>query len=93
MKEDIMRYIAILSVLCLLLGCAIVHGADTLHMYAGAASKPPTEEAAQLYENKTGVKIDRVIGSSGHVLSQMYLGSQVLCLSSMQLSEPSIPSA
>ena len=46
---------------------------ETLLMYAGAASKPPTEEAIQLFEEKTGIKIDVVFGGSGKVLSQMKL--------------------
>ena len=45
----------------------------TLLVYAGAASKPPTEEAAQLFETKTGVHVDLVFGGSGTVLSQMTL--------------------
>jgi molybdate transport system substrate-binding protein len=45
----------------------------TLLVYAGAASKPPTEEAAALFEKKTGIKVDIVFGGSGTVLSQMTL--------------------
>lgn len=44
--------------------------------YVGAASKPPTEEAAKLYEEKTGVKVELVFGGSGYVLSQMKLAKQ-----------------
>ncbi len=47
-----------------------------LLVYAGAASKPPTEEAAKIFEEKTGVKIDLVFGGSGSVLSQMKLNKQ-----------------
>lgn len=47
--------------------------AEKLLVFAGAASKPPTEEAATLYEAKTGVKVELVFGGSGHVLSQMRL--------------------
>jgi len=43
-------------------------------IFAGAASKPPTEEAARKFEAKTGVKVDLVFGGSGYVLSQMILG-------------------
>ena len=50
--------------------------ADRLLVYAGAASKPPTEEAAALYEQRTGVKVDVVFGGSGYVLSQMKLARQ-----------------
>ena len=50
--------------------------AESLLVFVGAASKPPTEEAAKLYEKKTGVKVDLVFGGSGHVLSQMKLARQ-----------------
>lgn len=70
----------------LVTGIALLPGADrstpersaaqTLLAYVGAASKPPTEEAVTLYEKKTGVKVDLVIGGSGSVLSQMKLAKQ-----------------
>jgi molybdate transport system substrate-binding protein len=50
--------------------------AEKLLVYAGAASKPPTEEAAKLYEQKTGVTVELVFGGSGYVLSQMKLAKQ-----------------
>ncbi len=49
---------------------------ESLLMYAGAASKPPTEEAVELYQKKTGVKIEVVFGGSGSVLSQMKLAKE-----------------
>jgi molybdate transport system substrate-binding protein len=52
------------------------YAAESLLVYAGAASKPPAEEAARLYEQKTGVKVELVIGGSGSVLSQMRLSRQ-----------------
>lgn len=48
--------------------------AETLLVFAGAASKPPTELAAKAFEEKTGVKVELVFGGSGYVLSQMELG-------------------
>lgn len=64
-------------ILALVLGSAgPVTGAETLLVFAGAASKPPTEEAARLYEQKTGVKVELVFGGSGYVLSQMKLARQ-----------------
>lgn len=51
-------------------------GADSLLVFAGAASKPPTEEAAKAFEAKTGVKVDIIFGGSGFVLSQMMLGKK-----------------
>lgn len=50
--------------------------AEKLLVFAGAASKPPTEEAAALFEQQTGVKVDLVFGGSGYVLSQMKLAKQ-----------------
>ena len=44
-----------------------------LLIFAGAASKPPTEEAAKAFEKKTGVKVNLTFGGSGFVLSQMTL--------------------
>ncbi|MFN3135703.1 MAG: molybdate ABC transporter substrate-binding protein, partial [Candidatus Kryptonium sp.] len=45
-------------------------------VFAGAASKPPTEEVAKAFEKKTGIKVDLVFGGSGYVLSQMMLAKQ-----------------
>jgi molybdate transport system substrate-binding protein len=50
--------------------------AESLLVFAGAASKPPTEEATELYEQKTGVKVELVFGGSGSMLSQMKLAKQ-----------------
>ncbi|MFN3813526.1 MAG: molybdate ABC transporter substrate-binding protein, partial [Aquificaceae bacterium] len=49
---------------------------EKLLIFAGAASKPPTEEAAKAFEKKTGVKVDLVFGGSGYVLNQMILTKQ-----------------
>lgn len=48
----------------------------SLLVYAGSASQPPTEEAAKLFEEKTGVRIDLIFGGSGAVLSQMELAKK-----------------
>jgi molybdate transport system substrate-binding protein len=47
-----------------------------LLVFAGAASKPPTEDAAKAFEQYTGIKVDVVFGGSGYVLSQMKLSKQ-----------------
>lgn len=49
---------------------------EPLLVFAGAASKPPTEEIAQAYEEKTGRKVDVTFGGSGYVLSQMRLAQR-----------------
>jgi molybdate transport system substrate-binding protein len=71
-----MRHLALTILFSLSLSSTVVQGADTLLVYAGAASKPPTEEAAKLYEQKTGVKVELVFGGSGYMLSQMKLARQ-----------------
>jgi molybdate transport system substrate-binding protein len=48
----------------------------TLLAYVGAASKPPTEEVAKLFERKTGIRVELVFGGSGYVLTQMKLAKQ-----------------
>jgi molybdate transport system substrate-binding protein len=45
-------------------------------MFAGSASKPPTEEAIKTFEEKTGIKVEAVYGGSGKVLSQMKLAKE-----------------
>jgi len=49
---------------------------ESLMIFAGAASKPATEEAAKEFEAKTGIKVDTIFGGSGYVLSQMILGKK-----------------
>jgi molybdate transport system substrate-binding protein len=48
-------------------------GAGDLLIFAGAASKPPTEEVARIYQRKEGVRVLATFGGSGFVLSQMKL--------------------
>ena len=52
------------------------HSEESLLVFAGAASKPPTEEAAKAFEKKSGIKVDLVFGGSGFVLSQMILAKK-----------------
>lgn len=47
--------------------------AEELLVFAGAASKPATEEVAKVFENKTGIRVNLTFGGSGFVLSQMEL--------------------
>jgi molybdate transport system substrate-binding protein len=44
-----------------------------LLIFAGAASKPATEEVAKIFQEKTGIPVDVIFGGSGFVLSQMKL--------------------
>ncbi len=68
---------------CLLLSCAVLlfplsgtSLGQELTVFAGAASKPPTEEAARAFEKKTGMKVNLTFGGSGFVLSQMTLAKK-----------------
>jgi molybdate transport system substrate-binding protein len=68
-----------LSALTLLTVAAFTHSAvagERLLIYAGAASKPPTEDAVKLFEEQTGAKVEVVFGGSGYVLSQMRLAKR-----------------
>lgn len=53
-----------------------LYAEDRIIIFAGAASKPPTEEVAKAFEKKTGIKVDLNFGGSGYVLSQMILSKQ-----------------
>jgi molybdate transport system substrate-binding protein len=50
--------------------------APRLMVFAGSASKPPTQEAAKAFTAKTGIPVDLIFGGSGYVLSQMKLSRQ-----------------
>jgi len=45
-------------------------------IFAGSASKPPTEEVVRVFQKKTGIHVDVIFGGSGFVLSQMKLGKK-----------------
>lgn len=47
-----------------------------LLIFAGAASKPPTEEAIKAFQEKTGIPVDITFGGSGFVLAQMKLAQK-----------------
>ena len=42
-------------------------------IFAGAASKPATEETVRIFQEKFGIPVDVIFGGSGFVLSQMKL--------------------
>jgi molybdate transport system substrate-binding protein len=60
------------SYMCCQTFCYAAEG-KTLEVFAGAASKPATEEAAQLFENKTGIRVLLHFGGSGKMLADMKL--------------------
>ena len=47
-----------------------------LLIFAGAASKPATEEAVRIFQERFGRRVDVNFGGSGFVLSQMKLGKR-----------------
>lgn len=46
---------------------------SNLLIFAGAASKPPTEEIVALFEARTGAKVDVNFGGSGTMLAEMQI--------------------
>ncbi len=64
----------------LILVLTIVHYAQSspnrILIYAGAASKPATEEIVKAFKEKTGIVADVIFGGSGFVLSQMKLSKK-----------------
>ncbi len=47
-----------------------------LLLFAGAASKPPTEKVVHDFQKKSGILVEAVFGGSGFVLSQMKLSKR-----------------
>jgi molybdate transport system substrate-binding protein len=70
MKKILKGLIAILALAGVFLKDA---RAEDFLVFAGAASKPATEEIARIYQQKEGVKVLTTFGGSGFVLSQMKL--------------------
>jgi molybdate transport system substrate-binding protein len=71
-----MKHITKFSLLFLLLLFPLWGDSPRLMIFAGSASKPPTEEAAKAFSAQTGIPVDLVFGGSGYVLSQMKLSRQ-----------------
>ncbi len=67
---------SLLGTLYATFSCTTVNASQELMVFAGAASKPPTEEAAKAFEAKYGTKVFCTFGGSGFVLSQMILGKK-----------------
>jgi len=62
-------------VLITMTGCGNSRVEDkSITAFVGSASKPPMEEAAALFEIRTGIKVYLNFGGSGTLLSQMKLG-------------------
>jgi molybdate transport system substrate-binding protein len=72
--EEYMKRVFFAFIVIAFLLTGVVSAEERLLIFAGAASKPPTEEVAKLFSEKYGVKVETVFGGSGYVLSQMILG-------------------
>jgi molybdate transport system substrate-binding protein len=70
MKTYLLLLSTVIIILIAMTGCSS-SSAEMLFAFCGSASKPAMEEAALLFEQKTGVSISFNFGGSGHVLSQM----------------------
>lgn len=55
---------------------AIAVASQQVVVFAGSASQPPLEEAAQTFQDKTGIPIILHLGGSGAMLNQMQLTGQ-----------------
>jgi molybdate transport system substrate-binding protein len=73
---DMKRIVLVTLILVL---TVVPHGqssSDRILIYAGAASKPATEEIVRGFKEKTGIVTDVIFGGSGFVLSQMKLSKK-----------------
>src|SRR4030042_1941640 len=73
-----MKKILLIMTIFLILGTA-QNGQSSptrILIFAGAASKPATEEAVRLFHEKSGITVDVIFGGSGFVLSQMKLSKK-----------------
>jgi molybdate transport system substrate-binding protein len=52
------------------------YAGHTLELFVGTASKPPTEAAVAVFEQKTGAKLEVHFGGSGQMLSDMKLAER-----------------
>lgn len=77
MITRLLRDLALFSFLMIASGlvCTQLVAAE-ITVFAGAASKPATEEVVKAFEKKEGVKVNITFGGSGFVLSQMSLAKK-----------------
>jgi molybdate transport system substrate-binding protein len=68
----------LLLIMVLLAGIGTAQAEDNLPVvvFAGAASQPPLEEAAQTFQEKTGIPVILHLGGSGAMLNQVRLTGQ-----------------
>src|SRR4030043_2082012 len=74
---DVKEKILIFSLFFLMLAVPHAHSSpNEILIFAGAASKPATDEIIRVFEERTGVTPRILFGGSGFVLSQMKLGKR-----------------
>jgi len=74
---DMKEKIFVLSLFFIMLAASNAHSSSNeILIFAGAASKPATEEVIRVFEEKTGVTARILFGGSGFVLSQMKLAKR-----------------
>lgn len=71
--RQVLHNVIVAFILTLLIPCSLRASSGSLMIFAGAASKPPTEEVARIYKQEKGVGVQVTFGGSGFVLSQMKL--------------------
>jgi molybdate transport system substrate-binding protein len=64
------------AVVQLLIPSQHAESSDRLLIFAGAASKPATEEVIHLFQKESGISVDILFGGSGFVLAQMKLAGK-----------------
>jgi len=81
-KRYILTVLIAISAIVLIAGCigeemkTNQEKQKTITAFCGSASKPAMEEAANVFEEKTGIKVELNFGGSGTMLSQMKLSKQ-----------------
>jgi molybdate transport system substrate-binding protein len=70
------QFVFTFIILCIFCTIPVKSYGEELLVFAGAASKPPMEEIANVFEKKTGIKVNIIFGGSGFVLSQMSLAKK-----------------
>ena len=74
--KKIFSLILILTFLILVVVQNAQSSSKRILVFAGAASKPATEDTVKIFKEKTGIAVDVIFGGSGFVLSQMKLAKK-----------------
>jgi len=71
------KTIFLITILLIFVAVPNIHSSSKgILIFAGSASKPPTEEGVRVFQEKTGIHVDVIFGGSGFVLSQMKLAKK-----------------